>query len=281
MIIIKALMSIIILAITQVLSITVFGIAAEFGLPVPIGNMGASILYIFLAYFAVKWWCSKILHFSLEDCRITKFSLKPIWCIAAIIMPCLVSGVLVMTSGHWQNTAMDSLEMWELITAGIFFYGIAAGIVEEMVFRGVIMHALEYRWNKQAAVIIPSVLFGLLHIEPQLNFMSIIQLVIAGSAVGILFSLVTYESGTIWNSAVMHGIWNVVIIGNILHIGIEADEFSIYNYILDTDSFFISGGGFGIEASIVSIIAYLIFTGLAIILLKKRKSKPAASTPSG
>lgn len=278
MIIIKALMSIIILAITQVLSITVFGIAAEFGLPAPIGNIGAAILYIFLAYFAIKWWCSKMLSFSLKDCKITRFSLKPIWCIAAIIMPCLVSGVLVMTPGDWQNIDMDSLKMWELITAGIFFYGIATGIVEEMVFRGVIMHALEYRWNKWAAVIIPSVLFGLLHIGIQLDFISIIQLVIAGSVVGILFSLVTYESGTVWNSAVMHGIWNMVIIGNILHIGTEADEFSIYNYVLDTDSFFISGGDFGIEASIVSIIAYLIFIGLAIILLKKRKSEPVTNS---
>ena len=38
------------------------------------------------------------------------------------------------------------------------------GIVEEVVFRGFIMTALERRWNRWAAVLLPSVLFGLVHI---------------------------------------------------------------------------------------------------------------------
>ncbi len=39
-------------------------------------------------------------------------------------------------------------------------------------------------------------------------------------SVGIIFSLIVYESGSIWSSAIVHGIWNVIIIGEILNINI-------------------------------------------------------------
>ena len=102
---------------------------------------------------------------------------------------------------------------------------------------------------------------------------SIIQLLIAGSIVGVLFSLIAYGSDSIWNSAIVHGIWNIVIIGGILHIGNEADSSSIFNFILDNKSFLISGGDFGIEASIISILVYLLFIVLAAIQIKRKGTK--------
>lgn len=126
---------------------------------------------------------------------------------------------------------------------------------EELIFRGVIMSALEYRWGKGIAIIVPSVIFGALHIlGNELDILSTIQLLIAGSIVGILFSLVTYESGSIWCSALIHGAWNTIMIGGILHIGMAVDETSVFNYVLDSKSFFITGGDFGVEASIVSLL---------------------------
>ena len=89
---------------------------------------------------------------------------------------------------------------------------------------------------------------------------------------GILFSLVAYESNSIWNNAMIHAVWNMVIIGGILHIGSEADGNSILNFVLKNKSFLISGGDFGIEASVISILAYLIFIILAIVLLKKKEN---------
>ena len=99
---------------------------------------------------------------------------------------------------------------------------------------------------------------------------SIIQLLIAGSIVGILFSLIAYESNSFWNNAIVHGIWNMTIIGGILYIGNEADSSSIFNFILDNKSFLISGGDFGIEASVISIFAYLLFIVLAAVQIKRK-----------
>lgn len=49
--------------------------------------------------------------------------------------------------------------MFNTLSAGVAFTGIAAGFVEEMVFRGVILNALKKRWNIKVAVIVPSMLF--------------------------------------------------------------------------------------------------------------------------
>ena len=137
------------------------------------------------------------------------------------------------------------------------------------------MKALEMRWGKAAAVIIPSVLFGAAHaLNGRLSLVSFIQLLIAGSIVGILFSLVTYESGSIWSAAFMHSIWNMCMASGILNIYTEPVDTCIFNYVLESKSALVTGGEFGVEASVISVGAYLIFTALAAILLCK-KSKAA------
>lgn len=89
----------------------------------------------------------------------------------------------------------------------------------------------------------------------------------------ILFSLVTYETGNIWSNVLMHGLWNMCMETGILYISNEMSENSIFNYVLETDSFFITGGDFGVDASVISIIAYLMFIILAIFLKRKKKQK--------
>ena len=68
------------------------------------------------------------------------------------------------------------------------------------------------------------------------------------------FPLIAYVSHSVWNNAIVHGIWNMAIIGGILHIGNSADSNSIFNFVLDNKMFLITGGDFGIEASVISIL---------------------------
>lgn len=263
-------LAITIMVIAQIMSELIASLAVALGAPMTAGHVIAGILYPILALLGVKLLCTRLLRMSLQDCKIPRFSIRPIWVVAAVIMPCLVSLVLCLTPGHWQNNMLSGSEISQIVTSAVFFYGIGAGLVEEMLFRGVIMSAMEKRWNRYVAIFVPSVLFGLLHIiGNDLDLLSIIQLIIAGSVVGILFSLVTYESGNVWNSAMIHGAWNAIMIGGILQIGETAEEYPIYNYVLDTDSFLITGGDFGVEASIVAILAYLAFIALACYLMRK------------
>ena len=271
--IIGILFSIVILVIAQLLAFSISEIPLRLGIPSSLCNIIAGILYVALTLFGVNILSNKVLKVSLLELRIPKFSLKGIWVIAAVLMPMIVLILSMITGGHWKINLFGTETTLEIITSAIVFYGLAAGVVEEVVFRGVIMGCLERRFHIWIAVIIPSILFGVVHIiGNELDFLSVIQLLIAGSIVGILFSLVAYESNSIWNNAMIHAVWNMVIIGGILHIGSEADGNSILNFVLKNKSFLISGGDFGIEASVISILSYLIFIILSVVLLKKKEN---------
>ena len=119
----------------------------------------------------------------------------------------------------------------------------------------------------------PSLAFALLHVlGRELSFAGILQLLAAGTAVGLLFSLVAYESGTVWCGAAMHAVWNMVMIGGVLHIGPEPDGYALLNYVLDSASPLVTGGDFGVEASLPSIAVYLGFSALALVRLKRSKA---------
>ena len=114
-----------------------------------------------------------------------------------------------------------------------------------------------------------SFIFGGLHIIGRdLDIISIIQLMVAGTFVGILFSLITIESNSIWNSVIVHSIWNIVFIGKIINIGISENPESIYNIVLLSKNLLITGGDFGVEASLPSISIYIIFSLVVYKLLK-------------
>ena len=185
------------------------------GAPMAVGSIVSAVLYLALALKCISFISGKILKTDMEKCRITsKISLRPLWVVSAVVLPALVVLMVTRTAGNWSITSMNAGEMSYAIVDAAAYYGLAAGIVEEAMFRGVIMTALERRWNRYVAVIAPSVLFGLSHIiGADLDTLSIIQLIVAGSLVGILFSLVTLESGNIWNSALMHAVWNTILVG--------------------------------------------------------------------
>lgn len=272
--VVGALSAIAALVVTQLLAMLAGSGIIVLGLPKAAGNVLAAILYPLLALVVLKIICGKILGVTLSDCRITSYKIKPIWAVSAFIMPAIVIFGLLMTAGHWDNPEMDGAQIADSITTSVFVAGLAVGAVEEAVFRGVIMKALEMRWNKVVAVIVPSALFGAAHaLNGKLSLVSFIQLLVAGSIVGILFSLVTYESGSIWSSAFMHAIWNMCMASGILNIYTEPMDSCIFNYVLETKNALITGGEFGAEASVVSIGAYLIFTVVAVILLKKKSER--------
>lgn len=264
-------LSVVIMVIAQILSLFLGEIPLNFGVPAPICNILMGVLYVGFAYGGTALLCTKFLKTSLPQFRIPKVKLKSVWVAAAILMPLLVVLLSLLVKGHWEVNTFPTETTMAMVTATIAFYGLATGIVEEIVFRGVILGCIEKRWNIEVAILIPSVLFGLLHIiGNELDFISTLQLLIAGTVVGILFSLIAVESHSIWNNALVHGVWNMVMIGSLLHIGDDPDNTTLVNYVLESKSFLLTGGDFGIEASVQSIAGYLLFIGLAIVLLRKK-----------
>lgn len=95
----------------------------------------------------------------------------------------------------------------------------------------------------------------------------------AGTAVGIMFSMIELESGSIWNSGIVHALWNIIIIGGVLGIGEKADKYSLITYVLKTDNFALTGGEFGIESSVIAVSAYLVVSLITLFMLRKHGSR--------
>lgn len=153
---------------------------------------------------------------------------------------------------------------------GIFLAGVGAGVVEELLFRGLLMNAVIQKYGRAAGIFGPSVLFALLHIiGMNFSLLSCVQVMVAGTFVGVMFSLIALEGRSVWNSAIVHAVWNMIIIGGGLVIGTKIDEYAVCSYVLETRSFLLTGGEFGIESSVVSIIGYLAVSLAAVWMMKR------------
>lgn len=160
-----ALAAILLLILTQLIAQGAAGLLAMIKLPAGVCNIVAGILYAGLAYAALRLLSEKVLHEHTAALGMPKLHIQPRWAITAVLLPLAVTGCyLLLFRGTFVRADMRGGEMFSTLSAGIAFTGIAAGFVEEMVFRGVILNLFAQRWNKVVAVIVPSLLFGIVHI---------------------------------------------------------------------------------------------------------------------
>ena len=212
----------------------------------------------------------KILRLKMESFRIA-LSIKKWAFLYAVILPLFVVTCYFIIG----EPTMTALNIEEIIVVVIYsaIAALKAGVLEEMLFRGYILKFLELKWGRVVAVLLPSFLFSLMHIPSMEEFSvaGILLLVISGTLVGIMFSLITYMGNSISNSGLLHAVWNFVFVTDMIHIttaqGIYGEP--IFSIIIPSDYVLVTGAGFGVEASIIAIIGYLFVCG-AVILRRKR-----------
>lgn len=235
-----------------------------------------SIGTILATYGLLFVYVKKVLHASMTAFRCGKFRIRFLYVICAFALPFFVILCFIATGGKVFYSGLNENTVSIIVVA--IALALKAAIVEEMIFRGYIMKLLEVKWNKYIAVLLPSFIFGLLHISSmrEFNITNLLLLICAGTSVGIMFSLVTYQNGSIWASSLIHMVWNALMISKILLIypGSTGDSTSIFSIALSSDAPIITGGAFGVEASIFSIIGYLLLSLIALLLVKidSRKS---------
>lgn len=272
--------AILLLILTQLIAQGAAGLLAMIKLPAGVCNIISGILYAGLGYAALRLLSEKVLHEHTAALGMPKLHIQPRWAITAVLLPLAVTGCyLLLFRGTFVRADMRGDEMFSTLSAGIAFTGIAftgiaAGFVEEMVFRGVILNLFAQRWNKVVAVIVPSLLFGIVHIlGADFTFGSCLLVILTGTMVGVMFSLIALQSGSVWNSGIVHAVWNIVIIGGGLSIGETADAHAVVSYVLESDSFAVTGGQFGIEASVISLAGYCIVAVIAYAQLRADNEK--------
>ncbi len=219
---------------------------------------------------ALSFYLKKVIHAELSDCRVGRFRLKPIYVAVAFVLPVIVSLALIASGGTFIVNDSSSQKIFNNVIVALCL-GVKAGIVEEIFFRGYVMKFLEAKWSKAVAVLLPSVVFGLLHMMSMDEFSveSLLLLLCAGTAVGAMFSLITIESKSVWSAVVVHAVWNFCMIGRILDISTRHDARSVYSFLLSSENILITGGGFGVESSVVAVVGYVLVILLALYRMKK------------
>ena len=225
------------------------------------------ILSIVLFYFPMYFYVTKKLNLNMSYFRITKPKFSLLGIIIAFLLPlAVISYYFIFTNG---TISYINSELILLYIAFALKRGLAAGITEELLFRGFIMKLVERRWNIKIAIIVPSIIFASLHFIKGMGSVDILLLFIAGISVSIMFSLITYLNENVWDAAIIHVIWNTLIIG-IFNISPQNDFQNIVNYIFNNKNILITGGRFGIESGIPAIMGYIVVIIIISVLLRKR-----------
>lgn len=245
-----------------------------FGLNI-VGYVVSTIIYIGFVYIMLKIICIKVLHTSMELCRIGKLQIQGKWFIVALLLPLFVSIIMLCIPGELIVNNLDRTYCIDVLALQIFVYGLGGAIVEEMIFRGVMMSSIENRCGRIWAIIIPSVIFALGHLaNDKITLSTLFMKMIAGICVGCMFSLVVYESKSIWNSVIIHALWNASITGGLINISLVHDVDSIFSYVIDKEYSFITGGALSVEPSLIAILGYFLVSVFAInCWRKKNKNK--------
>jgi len=139
-------------------------------------------------------------------------------------------------------------------TGMIFF--ILAGLSEEQLARGFMMTAMKTTRNKWVIILVPTVLFTLLHsLNPGLSIFSVVNLLLAG----ILFAYLFIKTGRLWASIGFHFSWNFVqgFIFGIPVSGVFVPDSALISTVL-TGPVWLTGGVFGIEGGAVCTLVLLL-----------------------
>lgn len=140
----------------------------------------------------------------------------------------------------------------------VFMMFLAVAVGEEMILRGVIFRWIDQRWNTGIALLISALLFGWMHISND-NATWWSSLAIAIEA-GLLLGAAYKWSGSLWVPIGIHWAWNYTQ-GSIFGLAVSGN--TIESHVLTTTvdgPEIITGGAFGPEASIITVILGLIFT---------------------
>jgi membrane protease YdiL (CAAX protease family) len=180
-------------------------------------------------------------------------------------------GYVVEGAGAFGSAAVGAA----LLPIGMLMLGfIIQGSSEELLFRGWLMQLIASRHGVWIAVVANSILFALAHagnIEPSNElYVGLANIVLFG----LFISLYAVREGSLWGACGWHAAWNWLL-G--LGFGLEVSGITIDSLPLVTDlaaspgaAWWLTGGVFGPEASIVTTAVLLTGTVMLALLGRTR-----------
>ena len=169
------------------------------------------LFYIAITISCFYFYTKKV---SLSDWGLKQQKPATQWFLLAIFFPILCSMIICLFlngKGNWEITWQNEQQFLNRLLIILIDFGIAAGVVEELIFRGLIMKSIEWKFNKKMAIGISSILFTLLHIPGFSEGWFVFLLgFLYTLSVSLFLSLLVYRSGGLIMSMLCHAMINIV-----------------------------------------------------------------------
>jgi membrane protease YdiL (CAAX protease family) len=133
--------------------------------------------------------------------------------LAAVVLQAVVLAILmgfdVPVASNASGLTDDSIPTWYLVATALAAV-VAAPLVEELVFRGVVLASLTERLGAPGAVVVQGLIFGAVHADPLFGWSNLGLVLVLGS-VGMVFGTAAHLTGRLGAAVIAHALFNGVV----------------------------------------------------------------------
>lgn len=227
--------------------------------------------YIVMAGVALLYW-KLIEKKPLSEMGLTKrFGNYFIGAILGVILLALSVAAIVLTGNIEYHGFFENADiLMILLLIGGF---IVQGATEEILCRGIVLHALKEKTSVWIAIAISTVLFIMPHWSSLFDDGTVYGIIGVANLVliSIIFSLLTVGFKSIWAACGLHSFWNAILY-SVLGLNLSGNDETV-TAIFKMQSVgknIWNGGKYGIEASVITTVV-LALTATLIWYMNRRK----------
>jgi hypothetical protein len=164
----------------------------------------------------------------------------------------------------WLDVA-DAPGPWHTGALATTMMLVPAALTEELMIRGYPLAVLRETLGWKGAILVTSVVFGLLHaFNPNAAISAIVLVTIAG----IFLGAVVYQMRSLWAATAAHLAWNLTL-AVFLHAALSGQEMPVGDYrVVDGGPDWATGGAWGPEGGAGAIAGMVVAT---VLLLRRRR----------
>ena len=231
---------------------------------VPLSTIGAvAALYAFKKY--LSWYVEDSESLSFRG----KMRMMGIgWTVAAVNFLAII--VCLFLCGYYRIVTVEFDVASQLSWLSLF---LLVGVVEEVVFRGILFRLITDKWNIAVGLTTSSLFFGLAHLgNPGATLWAALAIALAS---GWLFGMAYAYHQTIWVPIGMHWAWNYLE-GGVFGCAVSGAPLDYQPLITPriNGPDILTGGAFGPEASIICVALGIVLSTVYTVLYIKKYLYP-------
>ena len=231
---------------------------------VPLSTIGAvAALYAFKKY--LSWYAEDGESLSFRG----KMRMMGIgWTVAAVNFLAII--VCLFLCGYYRIVTVEFDVASQLSWLSLF---LLVGVVEEVIFRGILFRFITDKWNIAVGLTTSSLLFGLAHLgNPGATLWAALAITLAS---GWLFGMAYAYHQTIWVPIGMHWAWNYLE-GGVFGCAVSGTPLDYLPLITPriSGADILTGGAFGPEASIICVALGIVLSIVYTVLYIKKYLYP-------